>query len=269
MRLKNFNKENPNTKSPPVSLIDCPTNQGKLFTGGVKSWQIHMISKSSAVNLQDFGTQKQVFIFYPIFIINTTNTSSLREMNNVLFWCGMKQNPDLASPTQHTTTRAGWWHFLAGGPSTVMAPKLLGYCFVVFLYVITQMYIMQVTRKFFVVTQHTVDFPGQEAMTSCDKDCVLIGQDYQGDSGSFQRAGENTYVYSAYYDRRIPGDPVVRIIGVSSLNATLYCHLWFEKGTHTASSTPLVIKAHLYVPVKHFRSSGFHACTQSILNHVI
>lgn len=65
-------------------------------------------------------------------------------------------------------------------------------------------------------------------------------------NGQFQRVGPDTYVYEAYYDARKNVTTYVRLIGVSPLNSTVFCHVWFE-GTHK----PLTMQAEIYVRLYH------------------
>ena len=62
----------------------------------------------------------------------------------------------------------------------------------------------------------------------------------------FQKVSNRTYVYSAYFDGRPEaGQPTVRVMALSQLNVTLFCHLWYP-----GVNKPLITKADLHI-VKH------------------
>ena len=70
------------------------------------------------------------------------------------------------------------------------------------------------------------------AHNSCQKRSLkLVSRTYHS-SGQFQKAGNQAFVYSAYYDSRLAAGTkqttFVQIVGVSVPNAHLYCHLWHK-----------------------------------------
>ena len=68
----------------------------------------------------------------------------------------------------------------------------------------------------------------------------------RGLNGRFDQVGSDTYVYEAYFDGRRQNVSYVRIIAVSPLNATVYCHLWYSD-----SQRPLLVQAEIYVRMYH------------------
>ncbi|ELT97413.1 hypothetical protein CAPTEDRAFT_221921, partial [Capitella teleta] len=77
---------------------------------------------------------------------------------------------------------------------------------------------------------------------SCDgEELQLHKRNQRPSNGTFQQVGNDTYVYEAYFDARQNRTTYVRIIAAAALNATVYCHLWFD------DVKPIVMKAEIYV----------------------
>ena len=82
---------------------------------------------------------------------------------------------------------------------------------------------------------------------SCKRNGLNLDQKpLEDNNGMFQQAAPDTYVYEAYFDPRSVEVTYVRIIGVSPLNATVFCHLWYPD-----SNTALMVKAEIYVRLYH------------------
>ena len=112
------------------------------------------------------------------------------------------------------------------------------------------------------------------APNSCQKRSLrqTPGPKWLRASGSFQKVGNGTYVYSAYYDASAAGtrkdQVVVHVTGVSDLRDSAYCHVW-HRVSETGKRALEVVRA-TFTPRPHLAKYSFiHSLIHSFIHSFI
>lgn len=125
---------------------------------------------------------------------------------------------------------------IPGVNGKTVSKKVAVYCMVIIVYLLIQIYCLQSQKTYYALNYRYFEGVWSSGVNSCDRSTGVLA--IKGSDDDFQKAGPHTYVYSAYYDdRRL--ERVIRIIGVSALNASIFCHLW----TSETDSLPLIVEA--------------------------